>query len=90
MKTVNLVGKRFFALVTRKGGSFRTIYALRVYEFNAKGVPHNVDTAMHIVANKSQYAALGRLTALCGYVSGRPTVARMNELTDEQLTKLVS
>lgn len=72
------------------GGQYRDIDALAVYEFRANGVPHKVGEAMRCVANKAQYAALADLTKDCGYVIGRPTLARMQALDEAQLMRLVS
>lgn len=90
MNTKELAGKKFYALVARMGGKFRDIHALAVYEFKTNGVPHHVGEAMSCVANRVQYACLAELTEHCGYVVGRPTLARMSAMTEAELLRLTS
>jgi len=90
LDTKKYAGKQFYALVARMGGMFTTIHALALYRFNARGVPHKAYEAMSCVANRAQYKNMHDLTAHCGYISGRPTLARMQELSAAELDKLVS
>lgn len=90
MKTVKYANKKFYALVARMGGKFRDIHALAIYEFKQNGVPRKIGEALNCVANKAQNIELGALTKDCGYVVGRPTAARMNDMSDDELNRLTS
>lgn len=87
--TSKYAGKKFFALVSRMGGRFRDIHALAIYEFGLNGVPKKTGEALGCVANKAQIAAAAAMTEHCGYVVGRPTLARMQSLSAKELDKLV-
>lgn len=88
--TKKYADKQFYALVSRMGGRFRDIHALAVYKFNTRGVPHKVSEAMGCVANIAQYKYMHEITAHCGYISGRPTLVRMQAFSAAELDKLVS
>lgn len=89
MNTSKFAGKRFYALVSRMGGKFRDIHALAIYEFRQNGVPFKKSEAMPCVANIGQYATLRSLTENCGYVFGRPTLSRMQSLTEVEIDRLI-
>lgn len=87
--TSKYAGKQFFALVSRMGGMFRDIHALAIYEFSSTGVPRKTGEALSCVANKAQIAAVAELTEHCGYILGRPTLARMQSLSEDEIDRLV-
>lgn len=78
-------GRQVWALCTRMGGKFATIYCLTAYEITERGTLRYIGEHMSCVANKAQYAAMESFTG-GNYVVGRPTAARIDATRINALT----